>query len=100
MYERFDLAGPKAIDLNPENQYYFELFWEVHAFRFTNDNGPAHLQIEQITSWSEFTGRLLSSYEKRLLLDMDKVFIKTWREENALVQESIRTRGKTTKKYE
>lgn len=101
--ERFGREVKQEIELDPENTYFFELFYTVsNAIRTHNglSGSPEPFEPNKIMAWAEYTGHILSEFEKKLLLDMDRVFRKAWHEENAQVQERIKNKGKANRKYE
>lgn len=86
--------------MNPENSRYFQLFWEVSRLRSTGSSRPEALQPSQIVEWAAYTGLILDDFERLLILEMDKVFISVWNEENGKVQAALRNSTRRTKNYD
>lgn len=98
-YARYDKVPADAVPINEENSYYYKLFSGISAMRDTDSEGPKRLQTDQIESWCKYTGYVLNSFEKQLILNMDGVFVKAWREERAKVQKIALERGEKQKAY-
>jgi hypothetical protein len=88
------------VQLNSDNGYYLQLFGQVSRLRPQGAGfGLEPLQPQSIAEWSKYSGRILDSFERALLLDMDETFRTAWREENDRIQERIKAKAKGVKDY-